>query len=278
MHPFKTVLVVVLALLAVGLAGGGVAWLSHQSLFAAGGKVSSANAASSSNVATSDRGPGMEGLAASNVAADTVPDSGFSSRNAQNSKEVGSSSGLGTGYDSLSFSSGTSQETVLSSQGNSVEVVERGAGPGADAFWDSLAQTSSNPNQSLAPSPLAGVPMAARNLDINVPFGARIPAVFFDDTPRPAPQQAALDRIMDEFQNAVGAASRSLVSESSNGDDATSGVTTDIEAWEEARKIADRRYQILYGDAAYNQLTMSAAMQALEEKRELESGGVSQVR
>lgn len=144
-----------------------------------------------------------------------------------------------------------------------VENVGRGGGAmGAEKGNPFPAGESTNPNQSLTPPPLAATQAVARDIDIDVPFGAKIPAVFLDDTQRPAAQQAALERIMDEFQSAVQNARKKESSEE------TSGALTDLEVWEAARKRADHRYQILYGDSAYNRLTMSAALQALEERRE----------
>ncbi len=114
------------------------------------------------------------------------------------------------------------------------------------------------------------MPPVSRDLDIEVPFGARVPAVFLDDTPRPAPQQAALERIMDEFQDTIQRFKSRSRSSSVNLENpaADGGNFEELQVWEKARQQADRRYQILYGDAAYNRLTMLAAMQALEERRE----------
>lgn len=90
---------------------------------------------------------------------------------------------------------------------------------------------------------------------IPVPAGARVPIAALDPIEnRPPPQRAALERILDDFQNEVAGATG-----------AESGP-----AWEQARRRADERYRILYGNDAYNQLTMQAALEALEERRSVQ--------
>jgi hypothetical protein len=104
-----------------------------------------------------------------------------------------------------------------------------------------------NPNQSLREPPPLAETRRREEIEIEVPFGAKVPIVFLDDTPRPAPQERVLEQIMEEF---------------------TQAVETNPANWDAARERADHRYKILYGDAAYNQLTMGAALQALEERKE----------
>jgi hypothetical protein len=84
-----------------------------------------------------------------------------------------------------------------------------------------------------------------------VPPGARLPALFLDERPLPAAQRRVLDRVANDFIDAV-------ASDPSGQDRAL---------WEAARAEADRQYIKLYGHAAYNSLHMQAAKEALRERR-----------
>jgi hypothetical protein len=94
----------------------------------------------------------------------------------------------------------------------------------------------------------AGIP------ELSVPRGAQLPALFHDDRPLPAPQRRALDRLANEFIDAVSSAPV--------GND-------EVAVWNEARAVADRRYITLFGHAAFNALHLQAAKEAVQEKRAL---------
>jgi hypothetical protein len=91
-----------------------------------------------------------------------------------------------------------------------------------------------------------------REISIPVPAGEMIPAVFQDDTPKPAVQMRALDRIASEFEENVRETPPGM---------------TQTEAWGLAREIADERYITLFGYQAYNQYHLRGAREALKEKR-----------
>ena len=91
-----------------------------------------------------------------------------------------------------------------------------------------------------------------REITIPVPVGAKVPALFQDDRPKPSQQMKALDRIASEFEQ--------------NVSEVPPGMTQD-EVWEVARLIADERYMTLFGYQAYNQYHIKAAKEALKEKR-----------
>jgi hypothetical protein len=91
-----------------------------------------------------------------------------------------------------------------------------------------------------------------REITIPVPEGAKVPALFQDDTPKPPQQMKALDRIASEFEQ--------------NVTEIPAGMTQE-EVWEAARLIADERYMTLFGYQAYNQYHIKAAKEALKEKR-----------
>ena len=86
----------------------------------------------------------------------------------------------------------------------------------------------------------------------DVPEGAKVPALFYDNESKPIPQQKALDLIAVEFQQ--------------NVSEIPSGMTQE-EVWEAARAIADERYITLFGYHAFNQYHLQAATEALKEKR-----------
>jgi hypothetical protein len=109
-------------------------------------------------------------------------------------------------------------------------------------------------NPSVVDTPMtAGVPI--REITIPVPEGAKVPALFHDDVPKPAPQMKALDKIATEFEM--------------NVSEIPPGMTKE-EVWEAARSIADERYITLYGYQAFNQYHIQAAKEALREKRQME--------
>lgn len=117
------------------------------------------------------------------------------------------------------------------------------------------AGSSENTSQQASSIPatnLANGGAAAAELNVPVPGGAVVPAAFYDTDPKSPQQQAALDRILKEFNDNV--------SQTEAGVDAQ-------ENWDEARKIADNQYLTLYGWQAYNARHIQAAKEALVEKR-----------
>ena len=91
-----------------------------------------------------------------------------------------------------------------------------------------------------------------REIVQNVPEGAKVPTVFYDNIEKPLPQQKALDRIAEEFETNVSEVPPGL---------------TQQEVWETARLIADERYITLFGYQAFNQYHLKAAKEALKEKK-----------
>jgi hypothetical protein len=93
--------------------------------------------------------------------------------------------------------------------------------------------------------------------------GVPLPVVFLESDPS-APRQppespeqaAALDQIAEDFSREI---SRTVASP------ATDDGALDA-AWSEAQARADRRYQLLFGDAAYNAASMRAAREALAKQ------------
>lgn len=86
-------------------------------------------------------------------------------------------------------------------------------------------------------------------LTLVLPPGVREPAVLLDSPEELSTQQAiALDDISDEFiaqvEQAVASGSEETVTE----------------AWETAQQEADSQFRILFGDIAYNQMQMDAAI------------------
>lgn len=96
-------------------------------------------------------------------------------------------------------------------------------------------------------------------LVIPVPSGARVPAIFYDETPRAAPQQRMLDRIAREFNDAVSRAAPPGGHPSSQADLA--------EIWHAAAERADQQYINLYGFAAWHELHLRGAKEALRERK-----------
>lgn len=154
---------------------------------------------------------------------------------------------------SLNFSNGVKPSTTLNttstlptttaSAGSSFSTGGSGSGSGSTATsYDSSYKASS--------VGFGGGPI--REITIPVPEGAKVPALFQDDTPKPPQQMKAVDRIASEFEQNV--------SEVPTG-------MTQVEVWEAARLIADERYMTLFGYQAYNQYHIKAAKEALKEKR-----------
>ena len=112
----------------------------------------------------------------------------------------------------------------------------------------SAAGSDSRP-QSLIPATPAGE--SSVSPPVAVPDGARLPALFLDERPLPPPQRRVLDRIANEFIDAV----------------ASDPSGQNRVLWETAREAADKQYIKLYGHAAYNALHMQAAKEAVREQR-----------
>ena len=112
-----------------------------------------------------------------------------------------------------------------------------------------FTEDSYNSNSVGSGGGFEGAPI--REINIPVPIGAKVPALFQDDTPKPTPQMKALDRIASEFEQ--------------NVSEIPAGMTQE-EVWEAARLIADERYMTLFGYQAYNQYHIKAAKEALKEK------------
>jgi hypothetical protein len=136
-------------------------------------------------------------------------------------------------------------------------------GSGAVRPDQSLTETAS-PSSGLGPAgsislgqsamtglDLARGPLAESSVSppIIVPQGAKLPALFLDERPLPAPQRRFLDRVANEFIDAV----------------AVDPGGQNRAAWEAARAEADRQYIKLYGHAAYNALNLQSAKEALRE-------------
>lgn len=106
-------------------------------------------------------------------------------------------------------------------------------------------------------SSIVDIPMTAgaaiREITISVPQGAKVPALFFDDTPRPQTQLQALDSIASEFEK--------------NVSEVPIGMTKE-EVWDAAREFADESYIMLFGYEAFNQYHIQAAREALREKKQ----------
>lgn len=118
-------------------------------------------------------------------------------------------------------------------------------------FGASAASVSAGVAAAISPEPIP-VLAATEFPPMPVPPGARLPAVFQDNRPLPPPQRRALDRLANEFINAVAS---------------TAATGADFSRWEVAREEADRQYIKLYGHAFYNSLHLQAAKEAAREKR-----------
>jgi hypothetical protein len=75
--------------------------------------------------------------------------------------------------------------------------------------------------------------------------------LFLDERPLPPPQRRILDRIANDFMDAV----------------AVDPAGQNRDLWETARETADQQYIKLYGHAAYNALHLRAAREAVREQR-----------
>jgi hypothetical protein len=99
-------------------------------------------------------------------------------------------------------------------------------------------------------APAATPAVTPVELNIQVPYGAKVPAAAVIETSNlTPPQQTAVNQILTDFSTDVAEAG------------------SDPQVWNTARNRADARYRTLFGDAAYNQMAMKAALEALNEKK-----------
>ena len=127
--------------------------------------------------------------------------------------------------------------------------------PGGSAPQDPSSQVIFLPTAA-GGAPATGAASGAPEMVIKVPAGEKVPAVFYETDPKPAPQQKMLDRIAAEFNETVA--------------NPPPGVP-EQEIWEQARRRADEQFLKLYGHSAYNARHLQAAREAVREQRALEA-------
>jgi hypothetical protein len=150
---------------------------------------------------------------------------------------------------SISFQSGVNSTPTLNIA-STLPSTAASAGSSSSTGGSGSTATSYDSSSTASSGRVDGVPI--REIAIPVPVGAKVPALFQDDTPKPPQQMRALDRIASEFEQ--------------NVSEIPAGMTQE-EVWEAARLIADERYMTLFGYQAYNQYHIKAAKEALKEKR-----------
>lgn len=156
--------------------------------------------------------------------------------------------------------SGSSGQSAGSTQGQSVPSGGLAALAGPPIGNTSGAATDEPGGSAVAtPAPLsqpetqnAVAAGNSREANLPVPEGAVIPAAFYDNEPRSPQQEAALNRILEDFDKNVTAPSPGL---------------SEQETWAAAKKIADNQYLTLFGFNAYNERHLQAAKEALKEKQ-----------
>ena len=151
------------------------------------------------------------------------------------------------------------EESPLS--GNNLSRIGRPVGQPASAANRDMERSSQGrgmaatpvPDDSLSPSPppLTSAEALSASPPQAVPAGARLPVLFLDERPLPPPQRRILDRIANDFIDAV----------------AVDPAGQNRVLWETARETADQQYIKLYGHAAYNALHLRAAREAVREQR-----------
>lgn len=89
--------------------------------------------------------------------------------------------------------------------------------------------------------------------DIVVPIGSRVPAALMDggSSEDSLETKAIINAIIEEFTSKI--------------NDARKANANPNQAWEEARSVADERYQQFFGFEAYNAATLETAGEAYEE-------------
>lgn len=93
---------------------------------------------------------------------------------------------------------------------------------------------------------------ASEQPNIPVPAGAIVPAILYDTEPKTPQQQAAVEQVIKEFEKNIA--------------EVPSG-STEGEVWDISREIADERYITLFGFEKFNQMHLSAAKEALKERK-----------
>lgn len=90
-------------------------------------------------------------------------------------------------------------------------------------------------------------------LDLEVPFGAKVPAALMDaGSPDDGPEmQEILDSITSEFIAAIEVSRRI-------------GRNPE-EAWDEALRVADEKYKLFFGQDAFSEAGLEAGIEALED-------------
>lgn len=151
-------------------------------------------------------------------------------------------------------------ETVAESAKNG-KVPQEKPSTGADGGGSGWSSQGAPATTTDAP----GLAPAGLELVIPVPRGARIPAIFYDETPRPAPQQRALDRIARDFNEAVSRAAGGETAAEARGNAAPEADAAEI--WRAAAERADQQYINLYGFPAWHELHLRGAKEALREKK-----------
>ena len=146
------------------------------------------------------------------------------------------------------------RETVAGSAQNEDQPPEQPAPAGPRGAADPSSQAG-----PVVATDAAGTAPGSLELVIPVPRGARVPAIFYDETPRPAPQQRMLDRIAREFNDAVNQAGVAGGNAASEADLA--------EIWRAAAERADQQYINLYGFSAWHELHLRGAKEALRERK-----------
>jgi hypothetical protein len=113
----------------------------------------------------------------------------------------------------------------------------------------------------------AGQSQTHGGVTLEVPTGARVPIAAMEGGGELTPQQqVAVDEILQDFK-------KEIVELQTAGE---GGAASANDAWEAARKRADERYRILFGDAAYNAMQIQAAREALAEKQRQADGTTGQ--
>jgi len=152
------------------------------------------------------------------------------------------------------------RETVAGTEQNDDQPPEQPAPVGPRGAADPSSQAV-----PVAATDAPGLAPAGLELVIPVPRGARVPAIFYDETPRPAPQQRALDRIARDFNEAVSRAAGGETTAEAGGNAVPEADAAEI--WRAAAERADQQYINLYGFAAWQELHLRGAKEALREKK-----------
>jgi hypothetical protein len=169
------------------------------------------------------------------------------------------------------LASGNDGRPVVRPSGISIDRVDMASTPagGSDVPPGGVAISSGGlASSGVVTGPVPGSAQGGVDLEIPVPVGAIVPAAFYDDQTRSPQQAKALAKIANEFQKNIASSTQS----SSTTQGAPNLNFKDPSSdWETARQIADHQYLILFGYQAYNQAHLSAAKDALQERRQLQT-------